>query len=113
MFRALSSAILASAALLASAGVSAQAPAGYYVATASTTPTKARLMTRDTPWQVRDGVLVAARSNDRESILCPLLAREVGALTSFTVGGKAYDAEALDKCNAKAGLATPAMASSN
>ena len=110
MFRALSSAVLASAALLAAAGVHAQAPAGYYVATPVSAPAKAKLMTRSTPWALRNGAYVATQAPEREMVLCQLVAKDVGGLSAFSAGGKDYDAAALDKCNAKAGVAKTTMA---
>lgn len=113
MLRTFSSAVLASAALLASAGAASAQTAAYYVATPTTAPTKARLMTRDTAWQAKDGVLLAARSASREMIACQLVAREAGTLTGFSAGGRAFDAAELGKCNAKAGAAPVAVANAN
>lgn len=101
MIRTITSAIIASAALLAATGASAQA-AGYYVATPVAAPAKARLMTRSTPWRLYNGTYVAAQAPEREMTLCQLVARDAGQLAAFTAGGKAFDAAALDKCNAKA-----------
>lgn len=109
MLRSLVSAVVTSAALLAAAGVQAQSPA-YYVATPAATPGKDRLMTRATPWRLQNGAFVAARAPERDQVLCQLVARDVGGLSAFSVGGKAYDAAALDKCNAKAGTVATAVA---
>lgn len=105
MLRALASAIVASAALLAASGASAQAD-GYYVATPAAQPAKARLITRSTVWSLKDGAFVAAKAPERDAVLCQLVARDVGALTAFSVAGKPYDAAKLGKCNAGAGVAT-------
>lgn len=110
MIRALASAIIASAALLGAAGVSAQTPQGYYVATPAAQPAKTRLITRSTPWSFQNGAFVANRAPERDTVLCQLVARAAGGLSAFSVGGKAYDAEALGKCNAKAGVAATAIA---
>ena len=110
MFRALASAVVASAALLAAAGVQAQPSGAYYVATPAAKVEKVRLMTRSTPWSMQNGAFVAAKAPERDTVLCQLVARDVGGLTSFSVGGKAYDAAQLDKCNAKAGVAGTALA---
>ena len=42
--------------------------------------------------------------------ICNTLAREVGALTAFTVGSSALPADALQACNAKAGRTAQAVA---
>jgi hypothetical protein len=109
MLRAFLSAVVISAATLAAAGVQAQT-SGYYVATPAAKPVKARIMTRSTPWMLQGDSFVAARAPEREATLCQLVANNVGALSSFSAGGKAFDAAALDKCNAKAG---PAAAVAN
>ena len=67
-----------------------------------TAPTKTSLITRSTAWSLRDGVYVANKAPERDGVLCELVVKNVGKLSSFTVAGKAYDAPALDKCNAKA-----------
>lgn len=110
MLRTFLSAVVASAALLAAAGVQAQPASGYYVATPAATPQKARLMTRDTPWHLENGAYVAAKAPVRDTALCQLIARDVGGLSSFSVGGVAFDAAALDKCNAKAGVGATVVA---
>lgn len=110
MIRAIASAIIASAALLGAAGASAQDAQGYYVATPAAQPAKTRLITRDTPWSLQNGAFVANRAAERDTVLCQLVAREAGGLSSFSVGGKAYDAAQLGKCNAKAGIAPTAVA---
>ncbi len=101
MIRILAKSVLASAALLAAAGVSAQ-PTGGYVATPAAAPTKSVLMTRDTAWQVRDGAYVTANAPMREMAACQLVARSAGALTGFSANGQAFDAAQLHTCNAKA-----------
>lgn len=101
MIRILSKSILASAALLASAGVSAQ-PNGTYIATPAAAPTKTVLVTRDTAWQVRDGSYVVNNAPMREMAACQLVARSAGALTGFNANGQSFDTAQLDACNAKA-----------
>jgi len=109
MIRIATAAVLSSAALLAAAGATAQT-APYYVATPAAETAKTRLMTRDTPWQLRNGAFVAAQAPERDTVLCQLVARNVGGLSAFSVGGKAYDAAQLEQCNAKAGVAGVRMA---
>lgn len=92
------------AAALALAGTAAlAAPTGYYVATPAAQPTKTKLITRSTPWALRDGAFVAAaRAPERDLILCQLVAKDAGALSSFSAGGQAFDADQLAKCNGSA-----------
>ena len=80
----------------------AQTARGYYAATPATAPAKTRLVTRSTVWQCGEGVCVASKANARDNIVCELVAREVGQLSSFRAAGADFDADALAKCNAKA-----------
>ncbi len=67
-----------------------------------TCPSEGRLVLRDTFWRCGEAGCGAAESSSRPAIVCAVLAREVGALRSFTVQGRALAAEELDKCNARA-----------
>jgi uncharacterized membrane protein YccC len=78
------------------------AGADTYVAVPTAPSAKASFITRSTVWRAREGGFVAGQAPERPAVLCELVAREVGTLSSFTVGGTAYDAEQLAKCNAKA-----------
>ena len=78
------------------------AAADTYVAVPTAPSAKASFITRSTVWRAREGGFVAGQAPERPAVLCELVAREVGTLSSFTVGGTAYDAEQLAKCNAKA-----------
>ena len=95
------------------AGTAHAQAGGYYVATPVTAPAKTTLVTNSTPWQRQGNAYVAARAPERDAVLCDLVARNTGALSSFTVGGRAYDADALAKCNAhaKGGAAATGVAS--
>ena len=110
MLRSIASAVIASAALLAATGAPAQTARGYYVATPAVASAKTQLMTRATPWRAQGGSFVAAQAPERDLVLCQLVAKDVGQLSSFSAGGKAFDAGTLDKCNAKAALAKVSMA---
>lgn len=111
--------LLSAAAALAASTVALTAAAGparaqaahapFYVATPEAAPAAARVMTRTTGWTVRDGRYLAARAPERAALLCDLLARDVGRLSSFSAGGTAFDADDLAKCNARA-KAAPATA---
>lgn len=113
MIRSIASAIVASAALLAAAGAQAQPSGAYYVATPAAKIEKTHLITRSTPWSQQNGAFVAAKAPERDTVLCQLVARDVGGLSSFSVGGKAYDAAQLEKCNGKAGVIATTVANNN
>ena len=92
-----------SATLLVTALVgTAPACAQYYAAVPAKQPTRTTLVTRETPWSLKGDAYVAARAPERDATLCDALARSAGVLSSFTVAGKPYDADALAKCNVHA-----------
>lgn len=93
-------AALASAMLFASAAFAQ--PGGYYSATPAAAPTKAAVITQGTLWKCAEGVCSAAKATQRDSIMCELVVKKVGALTTFTVAGQPIAAEALTKCNERA-----------
>ena len=97
----LAAALVAGATMIDATAAHAQTGA-YYVAMPAQQPTRADLMTRETPWSLRNGSYVAARAPERDATLCAAVARSAGQLTAFSVGGKAYDADALARCNAHA-----------
>ena len=105
----LAAALLVSGALFSASTSNAQAPTGYYVAVPAVQPAKPTLVTRNTAWSLQGGAFVAAQAPERHQVLCQLVADRVGGLSSFTVKGKAYDAEQLAKCNARAKPATAAQ----
>lgn len=80
----------------------AQNARGYYAATPAAAPAKSSLVTRSTIWKCGEGVCIAAKANARDTIVCELVAREIGTLTAFRANGSEFDADALAKCNAKA-----------
>ena len=110
MLRSIASAVIASAALLAASGAPAQTVRGYYVATPAAQSAKTQLMTHATPWRLQGASFVAAQAPERDLVLCQLVAKDVGQLSSFSAGGKAFDADQLAKCNAKAAVAKVSMA---
>lgn len=96
-------AALASSVMLLSASAGhAQTAGSYYSATPTTAPTKASVITSGTLWKCADGVCGAKKSTQRDPIMCQMVAKRVGTLTAFTVGGTPFDADALAKCNAAA-----------
>lgn len=61
-----------------------------------------RVLTRGAAWNCTGDACKAASDASRPKVLCERLVKEVGALDKFTVDGKAWDADKLAKCNAKA-----------
>ncbi|MBA4047409.1 MAG: hypothetical protein C0476_02570 [Sphingomonas sp.] len=72
---------------------------GYYAATPATAPTKNTLITAGTLWKCADGVCGAAKSTQRDVIMCQMVAQRIGKLNAFTVAGAAFDEATLAKCN--------------
>ena len=95
-------AALATSLLVLGATASHAQSSSYYIATPAATPAKTSFVTRETVWTWRDAAYTARRGDSRDAIQCELVARQAGKLTAFTAGGAAFDAAALDKCNAKA-----------
>lgn len=103
MIRILSAAALAavSLAFTPAAGI-AQTPSGYYVATPVAAPADDSFVTRTIVWHCSEGTCAAPKGNARDAIVCQLIVREVGALASFTADGEAFDADEMERCNARA-----------
>ncbi|RYD22570.1 MAG: hypothetical protein EOP89_12665 [Lysobacteraceae bacterium] len=94
--------ILAAALALTPAIGNAAEAGPYYVATPAAAPAQQTLITSGTVWKWRDTVFTASKGGQREFIMCELVAQRAGKLTAFTAGGKAFDDDALAKCNARA-----------
>jgi uncharacterized low-complexity protein len=101
-FYAVAAAAAATLALTPAAGLAQGNARGYYSATPATAPAKAKMVTRSTVWNCGEGVCIASKSDTRDSIVCELVAKQVGTLTTFRANGAEFDAAALAKCNAKA-----------
>lgn len=97
----LAAALATSVALVAPMTAHAQA-AGYYTATPVAAPAKASVITSGTLWKCNGGVCTAAKSTQRDVIMCQMVVQRVGALSAFTVAGTALDADSLAKCNERA-----------
>ena len=96
---------LAAAAMSLAALVPAAASAqsgGYYAATAVAAPKKASFVTQNTVWKCKDGVCSAPKTPTQDKIMCERAVSRMGALSAFSVGGTAFDAAALEACNARA-----------
>jgi hypothetical protein len=93
---------------LAAAAVAAPRPS--YVAELAAPTTAVKLVSSDRLWGC-EGVLCAAAgpADSAARHICSRLAKEVGPLKSFAVRGRAFDADQLAACNARAG-AVPTMA---
>lgn len=83
-------------------GGTAFASGAQYRAEPTSPPAAARLIVKEIVWKCGAGGCVAPRGHSRPAVDCSALAREIGTLRSFTVGGQPLDSAALGKCNAKA-----------
>lgn len=96
---------LAAAALtltaLSPVAASAQS-SGHYAATAVEAPKRASFVTSNTIWKCKDGVCVAPKAASQDKVMCERAVSRLGALSAFSVGGTAFDAAALEACNARA-----------
>ncbi|MEY2503533.1 MAG: hypothetical protein QOI07_3870 [Verrucomicrobiota bacterium] len=89
------------AALLAAAPAQAAAP-HYSAELAQARPAAVRMVADDIAWRCAGAGCVAGRSDSRPLTDCLALARQAGALKSFTVEGTALPPDQLGKCNAAA-----------
>ena len=91
------------AAILSVAFLAAPAFASpYYSAEPSAAPPQARLVARDNVWTCGGATCVSGRTASRPAVVCATLARQVGALRSFAVEGRAFEAAELEVCNRRA-----------
>lgn len=79
------------------------APGNFYSATPATAPAVGKSVVRNLIWNCDGQACVAAQGNSRPAIVCATVARELGALTAFRAGEESFDADALARCNARAG----------
>jgi hypothetical protein len=90
-------------AFLSLALVSTPAFASGFQAEANTRPPQSRFVARDSIWRCTESACVSTnRTSTRPAIVCAALAREVGALKSFSAEGRAFGPEELQSCNARA-----------
>lgn len=99
MIRTLSLAAMAASALMIAPVAASAQTSGYYNATPATAPSKTTVITSGTLWKCVDGVCGAAKSTQRDVIMCQMVAQRIGKLTAFTVAGAAFDEATLAKCN--------------
>ena len=98
----LAAAALVSAALVAPVAAHAADAGPYYAATPVAAPAKTMLITSGTVWKWNTSAFTANKATQRDVIMCEMVVKGAGKLSSFTAGGQAFDAAALDKCNARA-----------
>jgi len=90
-------------AILSLALLSSPAFASNFQAEAGTAPPQASFVARDSIWRCAGTNCVSTnRTSTRAAIVCAALARQVGALRSFSSDGRAFGAEELQACNARA-----------
>ena len=90
-------------AALSLALVSSPALAAGFQAETGSAPAQDRFVARDSIWRCAGTNCVSTnRTSTRAAIACAALARQVGALKSFSADGRAFDAGELQACNARA-----------
>ena len=89
-------------AALAAPVTNASAAGHHYKAEPAAPPSVEKLIVRQTAWKCGPNGCVAAQGSSRPAVECGALARQLGALKSFAAGGRAFDANELEKCNARA-----------
>ena len=90
-------------AILSLALVSTPAFANPFQAETNAQPRQDRFVARDSIWRCAGSACVSTnRTATRPAAVCSSLVREVGALKSFAVAGRAFGAEELQACNARA-----------
>ena len=76
--------------------------ASYYVAEPAAPPTQQRFVARDNVWRCDTAGCTSTRTASRPAIVCGSLVREIGAVRSFSVEGRAFGTEELQNCNSRA-----------
>lgn len=90
-------------AILSLAFLSGPAFAAGFQAETSAQPSQTRFVARDSIWRCMGTACVSTNETaTRPAIACAALARQVGALRSFSANGRAFGAEELQACNARA-----------
>ena len=89
-------------ALAASSLFASAAGAGYYNAKPVAAPGKPSLIAGSMMWKCDGGVCSAAKATSRDAIVCEQVVKRLGAVSTFSANGAAFDEAALAKCNARA-----------
>lgn len=89
--------------VLSFALLSGPALAASYRAEPAAAPAQERFVARDNIWRCAGEACTSVNpSATRPAISCAALARQIGALRSFSVDGRAFSAEELENCNSRA-----------
>lgn len=88
--------------LIAVLALIVQPATAHYRAEPTTSPAAARPIVRGQMWTCAGGTCTTGVGDSRPAIVCAALVRELGALRSFTVRGRAFSAEELSRCNRRA-----------
>ena len=89
--------------VLSLALVATPAFAADFQAQTGSQPPQSRFVARDSIWRCSGTACVSTNDTaTRPAIVCAALARQVGALRSFSANGRAFGAEELQACNARA-----------
>ena len=73
-------------------------------------PTAERFIARDIIWNCGPAACQGATNESRPVVLCQSLATRAGRIDSFLVDGRALNGAELERCNASAKAANPALA---
>jgi hypothetical protein len=77
--------------------------AGTFQAEPTARPSRDRFVARDSVWHCTDAGCTSTNSTStRPAIVCAALVRQIGAVRSFSVDGRAFAAEELESCNSRA-----------
>ena len=76
--------------------------AAYFEAQPAARPAHERFVAGDNAWRCGETGCSSARTATRPAVVCASLAHQIGALRSFSVEGRAFDAAALEACNRRA-----------
>lgn len=90
---------LFAAALFAAPALAQPGAASFYRAELAAPTATARVIAGGVIWQCSGTTCTAAKGNSRPLVMCARLAREAGALASFSAGGEALPADQLARCN--------------
>ncbi len=101
MVRSISIFAAAATIMMAAAPALAQMPA-YRAVPVMAAKVAQNVVVGDTLFKCTPDGCTAQTASARPAILCAQAVKKVGKLDSFMVGGVAFDADALAKCNAKA-----------
>lgn len=88
-------------AALSPANVEARTQVPYYSVELAAPAAEAHTIIGGVVWQCAETSCIAAKASSRPVTMCKRVVRELGAVTSFTAGEKALEAEDLASCNGK------------